>query len=149
MDEQLYDVDISRLSADVMIMPLEVGPDGGFYADEQMEMAKDLREREVDAGFYHQADEREWRVLKGELEAVDLVVGFALNFIASGAWAYFEDYLRTTWPRTRLKVKFFTFERDETGTSLAWFSATGAPDDVIAAIKASRGSDQGDDADGG
>ncbi|HLG69781.1 MAG TPA: hypothetical protein VK009_05085 [Chloroflexota bacterium] len=67
---------------DVTLLPLEFTDGGGLYSEDITELAKELRRSDVDVAYLHEAGDRQWKVLKGEV-TLEILIGLGTSVAGS------------------------------------------------------------------
>ncbi len=77
--------DVPEHGSDVIVLPETVNEGQGIYRSDLDSLVKLLRSDGIDASYGHPAEQRSWRVIKGEAP-LDIAIAVASSFVASGAW---------------------------------------------------------------
>jgi hypothetical protein len=104
---------------------LRVDEGKGVYPDEAVMLVKDLAARGIRAQYLHDSKDREWLKLMGEELAVALVIQLTMEFIASGAWEIFFDYLIDRFPKREIDLTFGVVEDPNNSQRSVWFEVRG------------------------
>lgn len=117
-------------AAEVVVLPLREGRNGGVYSVGTLMLVKALREAGVNAAFLHDPESRTFEVK--ESAAVDLVlIPLAVGMLSSASWDLVKALLLRGGSR-KLEVRYTSLENK--GTHATTWTATGDPKAVLDAI---------------
>jgi hypothetical protein len=122
---------------EVIILPEKVLDNGdGLYAESAYTLFKDLRSEGINVSYLNEPTSRKAVSRFGVPDKViDLMIGFAGNFLASAAWYFIQKKLENTQSDTKVTGKFATCEVVDGKTTWKWSEIHGTASEVAQAMK--------------
>lgn len=122
--------------AEVVVLPLRVGSDGGVYTEGTLMLVKSLRAAGVTAAYLHDPEGRKFEARKSAVSEL-VWVPLAVGVLSSASWDLIRRLLLRVGPR-RLRVDYTSLE--QYGAHATTWSVTGDAKSVLDAIERLRDS---------